>query len=109
MRRHENKSSSTLEREVEAQRAEISETLAEIKHRLSPGEILDELMRNPRTREAAARMGSAIGRNPLPVAPDRGRCSVARAGEQPTRAPTGLRTRRTRPASGRQRQLEGKP
>ena len=67
MRRHETKSSSTLEREVEAQRAEISDTLAEIRHRLSPGEILDEVMRNPRTREAAARMGSAVGRNPLPV------------------------------------------
>ena len=67
MRRQENKSSSTIEREVEAQRAEISETLAEIKHRLSPGEIVDEVMRDPRTREAAERMGSAIGRNPLPV------------------------------------------
>jgi ferritin-like metal-binding protein YciE len=67
MRRHESKSSSTIEREVEAQRAEISETLAEIKHRLSPGEIVDEVMRNPRTRDAAARIGSAIGHNPLPV------------------------------------------
>jgi ferritin-like metal-binding protein YciE len=96
MRRHETKDSSTIEREVEAQRAEISDTLAEIKQRLSPGEIVDDLMRNPRTREAAARMGSAIGRNPLPVLLiGVGALWLALASNRPERAPAD-RTRRRR-------------
>jgi ferritin-like metal-binding protein YciE len=99
MRRHESKSSSTIEREVEAQRAEISETLAEIKHRLSPGEIVDEVMRNPRTRDAAARIGSAIGHNPLPVVLiGVGALWLALASNRPERPPAS-RTRRTGPVS----------
>ena len=67
MRHHEDESSSDIEREVAAQRAEVSATLEEIKGRLSPGEFLDQMLRDARTRDAVSRIGSAIGRNPLPV------------------------------------------
>ena len=52
---------------VKAQRAEISETLTEIRGRLSPGQFLDEALRSTGTRQTVSRIGSAIARNPLPV------------------------------------------
>ena len=50
-----------------AHRADIADTVAEIKERLSPGELLERIVRDSRTREIAARIGPAIGRNPLPA------------------------------------------
>ena len=67
MRQYKDKSPSTIEREVAAHRADIADTVAEIKERLSPGELLDRILRDSRTREIAARIGPAIGRNPLPA------------------------------------------
>jgi ferritin-like metal-binding protein YciE len=67
MRQSEHKSASTIEREVAAHRADIADTVAEIKERLSPGELLDGFLRDTRTREVVARIGPAIGRNPLPA------------------------------------------
>ena len=99
MRHHEDESSSDLEREVAAQRAEISGTLGEIKERLSPGELLDEVLRNARIRDAVSGIGSAIGRNPLPVVLiGVGALWLAVSSSQPERPPANHR-RRTRPAS----------
>jgi ferritin-like metal-binding protein YciE len=67
MRRHERETSPDLEREVRAQRAEISETLAEIQGRLSPGRLLDEALRNGRTRAGISHIASVMARNPMPV------------------------------------------
>jgi ferritin-like metal-binding protein YciE len=67
MRQNEHKSASTIEREVAAHRADIADTVAEIKERLSPGELLDGFLRDSRTREVVSRIGPAIGRNPLPA------------------------------------------
>ena len=67
MRHQDDESSSDIEREVAAQRAEISGTMGEIKDRLSPGELVDRMLRDSRTRDAVSLIGSAIGRNPLPV------------------------------------------
>jgi ferritin-like metal-binding protein YciE len=67
MRQDEHKSASTIEREVAAHRADIADTVAEIKERLSPAELLDGILRDSRTREVVSRIGPAIGRNPLPA------------------------------------------
>jgi ferritin-like metal-binding protein YciE len=67
MRQYRDRSPSNIEREVAAHRADIADTVAEIKERLSPGELLDGIFRDPRTREVVARIGPAIGRNPLPA------------------------------------------
>ena len=99
MRHHEDKRPSDIEREVAAQRAEISATLTEIKERLSPGELLDQVLRDARTRDAIARMGSAIGRNPLPVVLiGVGALWLALSSNQAERAPAYSRSR-TRPAA----------
>jgi ferritin-like metal-binding protein YciE len=67
MRQYKDKSPSAIEREVAAHRADIADTVAEIKERLSPGDLLDRIVRDSRTREVVARIGPAIGRNPLPA------------------------------------------
>jgi ferritin-like metal-binding protein YciE len=67
MRQYEHKSASTIEREVAAHRADIADTVAELKERLSPGELLDGILRDSRTREIVSRIAPAIGRNPLPA------------------------------------------
>jgi ferritin-like metal-binding protein YciE len=67
MRQYKDRSSSNIEREVAAHRADIADTVAEIKERLSPGELLDGILRDSRTREVVARIGPAIGRNPIPA------------------------------------------
>ena len=67
MRQHEHKRPSSIEGEVAAQRADIADTVAEIKERLSPSELLEGFLRDSRTRDVVARIGPAIGRNPLPA------------------------------------------
>jgi ferritin-like metal-binding protein YciE len=67
MRRHEHETWSDLEGEVRAQRAEISDTLTEMRGRLSPGQLLDEVLRDTRTREAVSHIGTAMVGNPVPV------------------------------------------
>ena len=67
MAHHGRQSSAKLEREVRAQRAEISETLTEIRERLSPGQLLDAALRSTGTRQNVSRIGSVMVRNPLPV------------------------------------------
>jgi Protein of unknown function (DUF3618) len=105
MRHHERKSPSNIEREVAAQRAEISETLGEIKERLSPGELLEEVLHDSRVHDAVSRIGSAISRNPLPVVLiGVGALWLALSSNRPhTAGPARVRCR------GRQFQLKGKP
>jgi ferritin-like metal-binding protein YciE len=67
MAHHGHENSATLEREVRAQRDEISETLTEIRDRLSPGQLLDAALRSTGARQNVSRMGSVMVRNPLPV------------------------------------------
>jgi ferritin-like metal-binding protein YciE len=67
MRQQESRSPSTIEREVAAHRANIADTVSEIKERLSPGELLDGILRDTRTRNAVSRLAPAIARNPLPI------------------------------------------
>jgi ferritin-like metal-binding protein YciE len=67
MRQDKDRSPSNVEREVAAHRADIADTVAEIKERLSPGELLDQIMRDSRTRDIVSRIGPAIIRNPLPA------------------------------------------
>jgi ferritin-like metal-binding protein YciE len=97
MRRDEDRSPASIEREVAAHRADIADTVAEIKERLSPGELLDGVLRDSRTRELVARIGPAIGRNPLPaVLIGIGALWLALASSRPERSPVQLRSRTPR-------------
>src|SRR5690606_34383864 len=63
------KSSAELEREVEAQRHHLEQTISEIQSRLSPGQLMDQALSY--TREGGGRFASNLGRsvsdNPLPA------------------------------------------
>jgi ferritin-like metal-binding protein YciE len=59
--------SADLEREVRGQRAEVAQTLSEIQERLSPGRVLDEVLRDGRVRDGVAHVATVMARNPLPV------------------------------------------
>jgi ferritin-like metal-binding protein YciE len=94
MRQHEHKRPSTIESEVAAQRADIADTVAEIKERLSPSELLEGFLRDSRTRDVVARIGPAIGRNPLPaVLIGIGVLWLALSSARPERAPLARRPR----------------
>jgi hypothetical protein len=64
------KDSAELEREVEAQRQRIENRIGEIKERLSPGQIVDELLSYTKNggQHFAANLGQTVTNNPLPVA-----------------------------------------
>jgi hypothetical protein len=66
MRQHEHKRPSTIESEVAAQRADIADTVAEIKERLSPSELLEGFLRDSRTRDVVARSGRQSVGTPCP-------------------------------------------
>jgi ferritin-like metal-binding protein YciE len=94
MAHHGHQSSATLEREVRAQRAEISDTLTEIRERLSPGQLLDAALHSRGTRANVSRIGSAMVRNPLPVMLiGVGALWLALSNDRPPRP---IRSRRTR-------------
>lgn len=68
---HENgHSSAELEREVEAQRAQVESTIGEIKERLSPGQLVDELLSYTKHGGGhfAANLGQTVTANPVPAA-----------------------------------------
>ena len=67
MRQYKDKSPANIQREVAGHRADIADTVAEIKERLSPAELLDRILRDSRTRDVVARIVPAIARNPLPA------------------------------------------
>ena len=66
----DHKNSAELEREVEAQRSRVEQTIGEIRERLSPGQLVDELLSY--TKDGGAHFASSLGRsvvaNPIPAA-----------------------------------------
>jgi len=64
------KSAAELEREVELQRDRVADTIDQIQTRLSPGQLLDELMDYTKggAGDFAANLGRSVKDNPLPVA-----------------------------------------
>jgi ferritin-like metal-binding protein YciE len=102
MAHHGRENSAKLEREVRAQRAEISDTLTEIRERLSPGQLLDAALRSTGTRQYASRIGSVMVRNPLPVMLiGIGVLWLALSNHRPPHLTDSRRTRRTgRPREG---------
>lgn len=63
------KDSAQLEREVEEQRARIENRIGEIKERLSPGQLVDELLSFTKDggQHFAANLGQTVSNNPLPA------------------------------------------
>jgi ElaB/YqjD/DUF883 family membrane-anchored ribosome-binding protein len=63
------KDSAQLEREVEEQRQQIESRIGQIKDRLSPGQIVDELMSYTKDggQHFAANLGKTVSNNPLPA------------------------------------------
>lgn len=64
------KDSAQLEREVEEQRHRIENRIGEIKERLSPGQLVDELLSFTKDggQHFAANLGQTVSNNPLPAA-----------------------------------------
>lgn len=64
------KDSAQLEREVEEQRHKIENRIDEIRERLSPGQIVDELLSYTKNggQHFAANLGQTVSNNPLPAA-----------------------------------------
>jgi ElaB/YqjD/DUF883 family membrane-anchored ribosome-binding protein len=63
-------SAAELEREVEAQRSKVESTIGEIKDRLTPGQLVDEMLSYTKHGGAhfAANLGNTVSSNPLPAA-----------------------------------------
>lgn len=61
--------SAQLEREVEAQRQKVESRIGEIRDRLSPGQLVDELLTMTKDggQNFAANLGHTVGANPLPA------------------------------------------
>ena len=67
----EHKSAAELEREIQAQRNRVENTIDEIQERLSPGQLVDELLsygKNHGGGDFVANLGRSATNNPLPVA-----------------------------------------
>jgi len=64
------KDSAQLEREVEQQRQRVEDRIGEIKDRLSPGQLVDELLSYTKDggQHFAANLGHTVSNNPLPAA-----------------------------------------
>jgi ElaB/YqjD/DUF883 family membrane-anchored ribosome-binding protein len=64
------KDSAQLEQEVEQQRQRIEDRIGEIKDRLSPGQLVDELLSYSKDggQHFAANLGQTVSNNPLPAA-----------------------------------------
>lgn len=64
------KDSAQLEREVEAQRQRIENRIGEIRERLSPGQLMDEVLSYTKDggKAFASGLGEAVSSNPLPAA-----------------------------------------
>ena len=70
MASNEHKTAAELEAEIEMQRNRVSDTIDEIQDRLSPGQIVDQLMSYTKggAGDFAQNMGKSMMSNPLPVA-----------------------------------------
>jgi hypothetical protein len=67
----EEKTSAQLEREVEAQRDRVQDRISDIQDKLSPGQMVDELLtyaKNKGGGEFVTKLGRNVSGNPLPVA-----------------------------------------
>jgi len=67
----EEKTSAQLEREVEAQRDRVQDRISDIQDKLSPGQMVDELLNYAKNKgggEFVANLGRNVTGNPLPVA-----------------------------------------
>lgn len=67
----QDKSAAELEREVEAKRAEVEDNLDELQHRLSPGQLMDQLFdyaKHGNGAEFTRNLGRSVRDNPMPVA-----------------------------------------
>ncbi len=67
----EQKTSAQLEREVDMQRLRVESTIGDIQERLSPGNMVDELLsyaKNNGGGDFVANLGRSVSTNPLPVA-----------------------------------------
>ncbi|HTN62298.1 MAG TPA: DUF3618 domain-containing protein [Devosia sp.] len=67
----EHKSAAELEREIQAQRNRMESTIDQIQERLSPGQLVDELLsygKNHGGGDFVANLGRSATSNPLPVA-----------------------------------------
>ena len=66
----EPKSAAQLQREIEGQRRRVESTIDEIQEKLSPGQLVDQLMSYSKVGggEIAANLGKQVAANPLPVA-----------------------------------------
>jgi hypothetical protein len=64
------KSSAALEREVAAQRSRVEDTIGELQQRLSPGQIVDELLSYAKDGggQFVGNLGHTVTANPLPAA-----------------------------------------
>lgn len=64
------KDSAQLEREIEEQRQRIEDRVGEIRQRLSPGQLVDEVLSYTKNggQQFASNFGSTIAGNPLPAA-----------------------------------------
>lgn len=64
------KDSAQLEREIEEQRQRIEDRVGEIRQRLSPGQLVDEVLSYTKNggQQFASNFGSTIASNPLPAA-----------------------------------------
>jgi ElaB/YqjD/DUF883 family membrane-anchored ribosome-binding protein len=66
----EPKTSAEIQREIELQRSRVENTIDQIQERLSPGQLVDELLSYTKSGGAdfAASLGRSAAANPLPVA-----------------------------------------
>ncbi len=66
----EPKSAAEIQREIEVQRSRVENTIDQIQDRLSPGQLMDELLSYTKAggAEFAAGLGRSAAANPLPVA-----------------------------------------
>src|SRR6478752_2217364 len=62
--------SAQIEREVEAQHRRVEDRIGEIRERLSPGQLVDELLSYSKNggQQFAANLGQTVSNNPLPAA-----------------------------------------
>jgi len=60
----------SLERDLAEERAKVAEAIDEIQHRLSPGQLIDEVMRHGRGTgsDVVANLGRTLAANPIPTA-----------------------------------------
>ena len=63
-------SQSDLEHDVVEERARVDATLDEIQHRLTPGQLIDEVIRHGRApgTDFVASLGRTLAANPIPTA-----------------------------------------